>query len=143
MSRSGNAMIEMVIAFPVLIFLALGMAEFGEFFYVKTAFESAARDVARVSIPVTAQQGDPAARAAATLAQYNITYNPSWMIIFDDSNGTLVTDVSTVPAGHLLTIIIQQYYDQIPGIYRPLYQVTGSGIANGKQVLGLCTTVKE
>lgn len=141
--RSGNALIEMVIIFPVLVFLALGMAEFAEFFYVKNAFEAAARDVARVSIVAAAQQANPATQAAASFSQYNITYNSAWMTILDDSTGTSVTDVSTVPAGHVLTIIIQQYYDQIPGIYRPLYQMTGKGIANGKLVLGLCTAIKE
>jgi Flp pilus assembly protein TadG len=141
--RHGNAMIEMVIVFPVLIGLGLGMAEFAEFFYVKTAFESAARDVARVSILATAQKTDPATRATATLAQSNVTFNSSWLTIVDNSTGSVVTDVSTVPAGDVLSFVIQQYYDQIPGVYRPLYQMTGKGIANGKLVLGECTAIKE
>jgi len=141
--RSANALIEMAIAMPVLIALGLGMAEFGQFFYIKNVFETAARDVARFSILSTAQQSDPVTYATAAFARANITFQPSWMTILDASTVTVVTDVSQVPAGHALTVIIQQYYDQIPGMYRPLYQMTGQGIANGKKVLGLCTMVKE
>jgi Flp pilus assembly protein TadG len=141
--RSANALIEMAIAMPVLIGLAMGMAEFGQFFYIKNTFETAARDVARFSVLSTAQQSDPVTYATAAFARANITFQPSWMTMLDASTVTVVTDVSQVPAGHALTVIVQQYYDQIPGVYRPLYQMTGQGIANGKKVLGLCTMVKE
>jgi Flp pilus assembly protein TadG len=45
--RRANALIEMAIVLPVLSFLSLGLAEFGQYFYINNAFEAAARDAAR------------------------------------------------------------------------------------------------
>lgn len=138
-----NATIEIVMVLPLLLFLVFGMAEFAQFFYVKAAFQSAARDAARSASTTLATQGSPAASATKTLAFANIAFNASFMTIFDDATNTVVTDVSTIPSGDAFTVTIQQYYDQLPGVYRPLYQMTGQGIRNGKLVVGKCTMIKE
>ena len=136
-------MIELIIALPILIFVAMGMAEFGQYFYIKNAFQSAARSAARVACVASALQSDPATAATNALSYAGVTFNSSWMLIIDLSSGSLVTDVSTIPPGHIFTVIIQQTYDQLPNVYRPLYQITGQGIKNGKQLVGQTTTVKE
>lgn len=137
-------MLEAAVAVPLLLFMAFGMVEFGQFFYFRTAFESAARDAMRFSIPGAAQQGDPAAAATRALAASNITYNSSWMTIIDVSNSNAtVTDVSAIPAGHLLTCTISTTYYLLPGVCRPLYSFTGFGITNSKTVSGQCSMVKE
>ena len=142
--RRGTAIMESAIALPLLLFLAFGMTEFGQYFYIASAFESATRDAGRFAIPATAQQGDPAAAATRTLSASNITFNSSWLIIIDlSAGGTVITDVSTVAPGHLLVVAMTATYYQLPGVCRPLYSFTGFGITNTKTVTAQCSVVKE
>jgi Flp pilus assembly protein TadG len=142
--RSGNAGIEMVIVLPVLSFLGLGLAEFGQYFYINNAFENAARDAARYAIPANAAKGDPAAAATAALAAANITFNSSWMNMYDESFGIgTVTDCSTVPMGHLLVFTISVQYSSLPGVYRPLSAITGFGVGSKKMIVAKCSMIKE
>jgi Flp pilus assembly protein TadG len=142
-SHGGNAILEMAIVLPLLIVLVMGMAEFAQFFYVKNTFQEAAREVARMSVPASAVKADPATAATSALARINVPFTSSWMTIIDLTHFTLVSDVSTIPAGDVFTVIIQQNYDLIPGTYRPLYLLTGQGIGNGKSITGQSTAVKE
>lgn len=142
--RRANAIIETSLVLPLLLWLGMGMAEFGQYFYIKSAFQAAARDVARASILATAAKADPATTATRTLGYANVTFNSSWMTIQDvTSTPITVTDVSTIAPGHALTITITVNYDQIPNVYRPLYQITGKGIGNGKPMTGQCTMIRE
>jgi Flp pilus assembly protein TadG len=142
--RRGTAVMETAIVLPMLLFMAFGLAEFGQYFFIASTFEAAARDAARVSIMSTAQQGDPATAATRTLGYSNITFNSSWLTIIDISNSSAtVTDVSTIAPGHLLTFTIQTTYYLLPGACRPLYQFTGFGITNSKTVTGQCSMIKE
>jgi Flp pilus assembly protein TadG len=141
--RSGAAVIEMVFAFSLLMFIAMGMVEFGQYFYIKHAFEAAARDAARASILATATSSSPATAATYTLAEANVTFNSSWLTIYDTTTSSTVTDVTTVAAGDILQVQISTTYDQIPNVLRPLYSMTGQGIKNGKPMLGQCTMVRE
>jgi Flp pilus assembly protein TadG len=144
-NRRGNSLIEMSLVLPVLLWLAMGMGEFGQYFYIKSTFQAAARDVARASILATAVQADPAATATRTLGYANVTFNSSWMTITDVTStpATTVTDVSQVAPGHALQVTIQVTYNLIPNVYRPLNQITGQGIQNGKVMTGQCTMIKE
>jgi len=140
----GIAILEMAIVLPLLTFLGMGIAEFGQFFYVRHAFEAATRDAARFAIPGSAKQGDPAAAATATLAQAGITFNASMMTIIDCSNwnGT-VSDVSGIQSGHILSVYMQATYSALPNAYRPLSSFSGAGIGSGKVITCQCTMVKE
>lgn len=142
--RGGNAIIEMAIVLPVLTFMTLGMAEFGQYFYINNAFEAAAREAARFAIPANAVKGDPAAAATTALAAAGITFNSSWMTIDDYSYsiGT-ITDCSTVPMGHMLIVTITANYSSLPGVYRPLSAITGIGVSSSKVIVGQCTMIKE
>jgi Flp pilus assembly protein TadG len=134
----------MAVILPVLLFSVLGMAEFGQFFYIRNCFEAAARDVARAACLATAIQTDPVTRATATLAQANVTFNSSWMTIVDVTNSnSTVTDCSAVPVGDTILVTIQCNYNLIPNAYRPLYQLTGIGIGNGKPCVGTSRRIKE
>jgi Flp pilus assembly protein TadG len=142
--RQGNSIIEMAFVLQILLWLAMGMAEFGQYFYIKSAFQAAARDVARASILATAVQTDPATVATRTLGFANVTFNPSWMTITDiTSSPVTVTNVSTIPAGHALQFTITTNYAAIPTVYRPLSQITGKGIGTGKVMTGTCCMIKE
>ena len=136
---------ELALAFPLLLFMAFGLVEFGQYVYIKHCFESAARDAMRLSIMVNATQAKVNTTLSSTLAQANVTYNPSWLTITDlgpGYNGT-VTDVSTVPAGDQIQLTLSANYSSIPNAVRPLYQFTGIGIGAGKSVVGICTMIKE
>ncbi len=143
-SRRGNSIIEMSVVLPALLFVVMGVVEFGEFFYIRSAFTAAARDVARASCLATAVQTDPVTRATATLAQANVPFNSSWMTIVDASNSNAtVSDVSAVTLGHLIVVTIQSQYGQIPNAYRPLTALTGYGVGSTKLCSGQCMMVKE
>jgi Flp pilus assembly protein TadG len=143
--RGGNSTIEMVFAMQLLMFICMGMVEFGQFFYIKHAFEAAARDAARASILATATSTSPTTAATYTLSEANVTFNSAWLTITDTTTGATVTDVSTIAAGDILQVQLKATYDQIPNVMRPLYAITGNnfGIKNGKQMLGQCTMVRE
>jgi Flp pilus assembly protein TadG len=141
--RGGNSVIEMVFAFQLLMFICMGMVEFGQYFYIKHAFEAAARDAARASILATATSTSPTTAATYTLSEANVTFNSSWLTIYDTTAQAAVSDVSQVPAGDVLQVQLLATYDQIPNVMRPLYSMTGQGIKNGKPMLGQCTMVRE
>jgi Flp pilus assembly protein TadG len=144
-SRHRASMIaEMAVSLPLLLFLSFGMAEFGQYFYIRTTFEAAARDAARAAALQTAAQADPTTAATRTLALAHVTFNSSWMTIVDSSNGNAtVTDVSTVPLGDVLIVTIHASYYQIPNAYRPLFQMTGIGVDNTKVITAQCQRIKE
>lgn len=140
----GVALLEVVVVLPVLLYVAMGTAEFGQYFYIRSCFEGAARDAARAAILQTAQQSDPATKAAATLKQANVTFNASWLTIVDYTNGSaVVTDVSQVPFGHTLIVTIQVQYSLIPNAFRPLSTMTGFGIGTSRICSGQCQMIKE
>jgi len=137
-------MVEMAVALPLLLFVAFGMVEFGQYFYIRTTFEAAARDAARAAILETAAKADPTTAATRTLALANVTFNSSWMTIVDYSNSSAtVTDCSTIPFGHVLIVTIQATYYQIPNAYRPLYGLTGIGVDNTKVITAQCQMIKD
>jgi Flp pilus assembly protein TadG len=118
--------------------------EFGQYFYIRSCFEAAARDACRAAILQTAQKTDPATKATATLLQANVTFNSSWMTIVDytNSNAT-VTDVTTVPYGHTLILTIQAQYNSIPNVYRPLSAMIGIGVGASRICTGQCQMIRE
>jgi Flp pilus assembly protein TadG len=142
-ARGGNALIETALALVVLLAVAMGVVEFGQYLYIKHAFNSAARDGARAAIVSSATQTKVTTAITNTLAQANVTYNSSWLTITDTTTATTVTDVSTVPSGDTIQVSVSTTYDQIPNVVRPLYSMTGQGIKNGKKVTGTCAMLKE
>ncbi len=138
------ALLELVIVFPVLMFVMLGVVEFGQYFYIRSCFEAAARDACRAAILETAQTTDPVTKATATLAQANVAFSSSWMTIVDYTNSSsTVTDVTTVPFGHTLIVTIQAQYSSIPNVYRPLSAMTGVGVGAGRMCTGQCQMIRE
>jgi Flp pilus assembly protein TadG len=139
----GNALIETAVALFVLLFVAMGMVEFGQFLYIKHAFNSAARDGARAAIISGGTQAKVVAAITNALQQANVTYNSSWLTMTDTTTSATVTDVSTVPSGDTIKISLSVNYDLIPNVTRPLYTLTGKGIKNGKPITGVCAMMKE
>lgn len=142
-TRRGAQLIEMAICFPVLLFLSMGLVEFGQYFYIRHCFESATRDGARYAILGTATQSQTVATITATLLEANVTYNASWVTITDLTAGTSVTDVSQVPIGDQIQFTLSTTYGSLPNAVRPLYSMTGQGIGPNKVMSATCIMVKE
>jgi Flp pilus assembly protein TadG len=149
--RSGMAVMEMAIVLPVMLYLAMGMVEYGQFFYLKNTFQQAARDACRAAIMPNAQQADPATAATRALAAAGITFQSSWLTITDITPGAwggsgtgTVTDVSAVAAGHALTVTVQTTYGGLPDAVRPLSVMSASaGISSSRAIIGSSTGLKE
>ena len=142
--RGGIAMLEVIVVLPVLLFLSLGMVEYGQYIYMEHILESACRDATRAAIPATAQSGDPAAAATRTLAQENIPFSSVTLLIQNTATGwATVTDVSTVPAGQNLEVTLTATYSQLPNVYRPFNDLTGHGIPNNKTIQCISMMTKE
>ncbi len=145
--RGGSTVLQTVIVMQVLLAVSMGVVEFGQFLYIRHAFQAAARDAARAaSLPGATQSGVQAV-AAATLMQANVTLSSAWLSCYDISadgtSTTTVTDVSSIASGDRVKVLISTTYDQVPNAMRPLYQIFGKGIGPGKAMVGNCTMVKE
>jgi Flp pilus assembly protein TadG len=138
-----NAILEMALLLPLLLFFAMGMVEYGQYCAMKFAFEAASRDAARFGCRAVAATADPANAATTTLAASKVTFSSSWMQIYDETTATTITDVATVPAGHPLKFYIGTTINLVPAAVRPLHAITGLGIGDGKVLWGECTMVKE
>jgi len=133
----------MALAFPVLLYLIMGMIEFGQYFYIKHCFESAVRDGGRYAILANATQAQLVNTLTLSLQQANVTYSSSWLTITDLTAASSVTDISQVPAGDQIQFTLSTTYGSIPNAVRPLFAMTGVGISSTKVVNAIYITVKE
>jgi Flp pilus assembly protein TadG len=76
--------LEAALILPVLIYLGFGTVEFGSYFYIKHAFQGAAREGARAAIVAGATNSDVNSAVASVLAAcnmqnsgYTVTTSPS------------------------------------------------------------------
>jgi Flp pilus assembly protein TadG len=150
--HGGMAIMEMAIVMPVLIYLAMGMVEYGEFFYLKNTFQQAARDACRAGIMPNAMQADPATAASRTLATAGVTFQSSWLTVTDITPAGFgavygtgsVSDCSTVAVGHALTFAVTTTYGAMPGAVRPLSNISAiGGIPSSRAIAGTSTALKE
>ncbi len=146
-ARSGNSVIQMIFVLTLLMLVSLGVMEFGQFLYIRHAFEAAARDAARQAGLPSATQAVVVSTATATLAQANVTLNAAWLQVYDvpaaGGAGTPVANVTQIPSGDRVEVSISTTYDQVPNAFRPLYQMFGKGIGNGKPMAGASTVFRE
>jgi len=133
----------MAVAFQVLLYLSMGLVEFGQYFYIKHTFDAAVRDGARYAILSTATQSQFVSTITSMLGQSNISYNSSWLTVTDLSTSSTVSDVSQVNAGDELQFTLSTNYGSISNAVRPLYSITGAGIGSSKMITSTCIMVKE
>jgi Flp pilus assembly protein TadG len=143
--RRGGALLELALAFPVVLYMGFGLVEFGQFMYIKHCFEAAARDATRLAILSTSTQAQVTTALTNTLAQANVTFNSAWLTITDlgPSITGAVNNVAVVPMGDEIQLTLSATYSTIPNAVRPLSNMTGYGIGSNKKVVGECTMVKE
>lgn len=145
--RGGNSIIQMVIVMQVLLIVFFGAVEFGQYLYIKHAFQAAARDAARAASLPTATAGSVQTVAANTLMQANVTMSSGWYQLYDvssdGSTSTAVSDPTLIPSGDRVQVQIVTTYDQVPNAFRPLFQIFRKGIGTGKPISGSATVVRE
>ena len=145
-AAAGNAILEMALVLMMLMFLAMGMVEYGQYFYLKQAFETAARDGCRVGITAPATQAATVAAITASLAKSGVTFNSTWARYYDVSatGATQIADVSTCRAGDGLMVVLSTSYSTLPTAVRPLSSLSAAaGIGTGKAITGTCNMIRE
>jgi Flp pilus assembly protein TadG len=143
--RTGNSVLELSLVLPLLLSMAFGLVEFGQYMYIRHCFESAARDAMRIAILSTATQSQVTTTLTSTLSQANVTYNSAWLTITDlgPSGSGTISNVANVPAGDEMQLTLSTTYSGLPNAVRPLSAITGVGVSASKTVSGVCTMVKE
>jgi Flp pilus assembly protein TadG len=147
--RAGGSMIEMVFCFQVLLFLAFGMVEFGQFFYIRHAFSSAVRDGARVAtLPTTTSQTAVNTAINNTLTAAGVNqYIASWLTVTSSSDGTTYSAInwSTVGHGDAICLVLSTNYSGLSMALRPFNSATGGhfGIASTKVLTCQATMCRE
>src|ERR1700678_3485057 len=93
--RPGAAILEIALTLTLLLNLTFGMVEFGYYFYVKNAFESAAREGARAAIVPGATTTTAATAVTNALTAYNFPSGCVTSSVTDTSGNTLDPSVQT------------------------------------------------
>jgi Flp pilus assembly protein TadG len=131
--RGGGSMIEMIIVLPVLVMLSFGAAEYGDYFYIKNAFMSAARDGVRTAVLASASNTSTTTAINNSLSLANIP-SANYQVTFTP------TDVSTASAGTSVEVTITATWSTV-GI-TPLPSEMG-GISSSKQLSVSAVMMKE
>ncbi|HWE00862.1 MAG TPA: TadE/TadG family type IV pilus assembly protein [Tepidisphaeraceae bacterium] len=135
-NRRGGAILEMALVLGLLLNLTFGMVEFSYFFYVKNAFENAAREGVRAAMLPGGATSDATTAVTNALASYNFPANSFSSTVTDTSGNTL--DPSTAAVGTSIQVNVVATWSTIGKGYRPLTLIAGT-----KQVTGYCVMQKE
>ena len=127
---------EMALAMPLLVMMAFGVADYGEFVYLKNTFQAAASAGARAAIPSTATN------TTLTGATGVITTMMSAAGI-SSSNYTVTTtptSISGAAAGTAITVTITGNWSTLgTHVLPPCF----GGIAANKQIIGAAVMIRE
>lgn len=135
--RRGSAVLEMALTVTLLLNLTFGMVEFGYYFYVKNAFEGAARQGARAAIIPGGTASTTSTAVSTALAVYNFSANSVTTTITYPS-GTSYSDPSGAPLGTAIEVNVSATWGVIGAGFRPLALIGAS-----KVVSGYCVINKE
>jgi Flp pilus assembly protein TadG len=97
--RSGGAAMEMMLVFPILMMLAFGTVDYGYFFYVKNAYQSAANAGARAAVSEVATDSTVTTVISNMMSAANLQ-NSGYTVTFTPS------DITTASAGSSVTVKI-------------------------------------
>jgi Flp pilus assembly protein TadG len=97
----GGALLEAAIVMPVLLYIAFGTVEFGQYFYLRHTLDGAAREGARAGIV------SGGTYANVTTAVNNVLtaahFNTSQFTTVVQDNGTTVASLSSANTGDAIT----------------------------------------
>ena len=134
--RRGGSILEMALTLTLLLNLTFGMVEFGYYFYVKNAFESAAREGARAAMIPGGTTSNATTAVTNALAAYKFPSGAATSTVTDTSNNTL--DPSAAAQGTAIQVNVTATWSVIGAGFRPLTLISGS-----KAVTGYCVMRKE
>jgi Flp pilus assembly protein TadG len=136
--RFGGAVLEAILVLPVLMYLAFGVVEFGQYFHVKHTLEGAARDGCRTFIAGGATLADVQSAVDAAMSAASLS-NCAYTIVTKDGTTTLTTGNYTIAvAGDAITVTVSCTWGTAGQGYRPWGLIGGS-----KQVVGVAVMRKE
>lgn len=131
--RFGGAMVEFVLALPLLLMLTFGVVDYGYYFFAKNSLTSAAEIGARAAVPQSATNTTVINAISASLgasgfgnSTYTVTTNP--------------TTISGVTKGTAVTVTITATWSNIGVHTLPTFL---GGIDLSKQVIGSAVMIKE
>ena len=134
--RSGTAILEMALTLTLLLNLTFGMVEVGYYFYVKNAFECAAREGARTAMVPGGTTSLATTAVTNALAAYKFPSGCVTATVTDTSGNTL--DPSVASQGTAIQMNISATWSVVGAGFRPLSLIGGSKI-----VTGYCVMLKE
>lgn len=134
--RRGNGVLEAALVLPVLLYLSMGMVEFGQYFYAKHTIQAAARDGARSAILPTATQSGAQTAISNTMSSANFSPSTYTYTFTDALYGTTITNVASVAKGSGIKVTVTANYGNV-GV-RPLGIISAT-----KPVVGTTTMIKE
>jgi Flp pilus assembly protein TadG len=112
------------------------MVEFSYFFYVKNAFQNAAREGVRSAMTPSGTTSSATTAVTNALASYHFPTSSVTATVTDTSGNTL--DPSTAAIGTAIQVNVTATWSVIGAGFRPLTLISGS-----KTVTGLCVMQKE
>jgi Flp pilus assembly protein TadG len=138
---SGQALVELALALPLLLLILVGIFEFARAYSIKQSIVNAAREGARTAVvQTTANQAAINTVINTYLASNNITAD-SVRIEVTAPDGTTKT-LGTATAGDAVSVIVADRYDFI--LLGPLVGlVTGGSSRNGVDMRSRATMRKE
>ncbi len=128
--RRGNAVLDMALVMPVLLYLAFGTVEFGYYFYVKHTMQGAAREGARAAIVSGATSSDVTTAVSGVMTAAGFASTKYSTPAVSPSGWTSST------SGTAITVTVSSTWSQI-GITPSMM------IGSAKQVVGTAVMRKE
>jgi Flp pilus assembly protein TadG len=135
-NRRGAAILEMALVLGLLLNLTFGMVEFSYYFYVKNAFENAAREGARAAMVPGCASTDAATAVTSALSTYKLPA-ACWTTTTTDTSGNTL-DPTSAAIGTAIQVNVTATWSVVGAGYRPLTLIAGT-----KVVTGLCVMRKE
>jgi Flp pilus assembly protein TadG len=140
--RSGSATLELSISLLVLVYLCYGMIEFGYYFYVKNAYDGAAREGARAAIVAGAAYSDVTTAVSNAMNPTGISSYTVKMYINNappapvgSGSGTAVTTLTGSVAGDTIYVVVQGTWGTVGSGFRPMGLIGSSKTIFGSSVM--------
>jgi Flp pilus assembly protein TadG len=132
----GTSTLELVLVFPILLMLSLGVVDYGYYIYLKNLFQGAAQAGARAALP-----------AAATNSSVNGTTGVVTQMMtaagFPSANYTVTlspSNVSNLPSGTAITVTVSASWSTV-GTHA--LSSSWGGIGGAKQIVASAVVQKE
>lgn len=125
--RRGNAVLDMALVMPILLYLAFGTVEFGYYFYVKHTLQGAAREGCRASIVSGASASD------VTTAVSNVMTAAGFSASKYNSPTVTPSGWASASSGTAITVTVQSTWGTI-GI-KPSMMIGSAKVVAGSAVM--------